>query len=253
MKIDITMTATKRPKILDLTLRSFRLNLFRPNLHIDYQLIINIDPIGELVPISYVHDLCAEYFPNPIIVTQPTAHFGRAFHRVWSLADHRQSFDWRPDYVFHLEDDWECLRTVNLYDMIDCMSFTGLAMLRLSTVGTEGNFMKQWGHVFFWNGKYYEIPSTDRAKLRVSGHPSLINPEFIHRVLPYIDPDKNPEKQLAEGHPHIGPIINEYRFGVYNTPGLPANIRDIGRDWMIKSNFNKLGNKAWFTEWGYIQ
>ena len=250
MKLDITMTATKRPAILERTLRSFRQNLFRPNLCIDYQLIVNVDPIGEMVPISYIHDLCADFFPHPIIITQPTAHFGVAFHRVWFLADYRQGFDWRPEFIFHLEDDWECTRTVDLYAMIDSMrSGYKIGMLRLSTVGTEGNCLRQWGHTFNWNGEFYEIPDEDQAKLRVSGHPSLINPEFIHQVLPYMNPDKNPEKQLCEGSPFIGLIIKQYRFGVFNTPGLPANIRDIGREWMIKNGFNKQGNKAYFTQW----
>jgi len=248
MRLDITMTAVQRPAILERTLKSFRDNLFRPNLLIDYQLIINVDPIGELVPISYIHDLCADYFPHPIVVTQARAHFGRAFHRVWSMADLRDA-----NFIFHLEDDWECTRTVDLYKMIDIMRRDErVAILRLSTVGCDGDYyysMKQWGHRFPWNGNFYEIPSEDQAKLRVSGHPSLINPKFIHDVLPHMNPESNPEKQLREGDPVFGPIIKQYRFGVFNTPGLPANIRDIGREWMIKKGFNKQGNKAWFTQW----
>ena len=246
MRLDITMTAVQRPAILERTLKSFRDNLFRPNLLIDYQLIINVDPIGELVSISYIHDLCADFFPHPIVVTQTKAHFGRAFHRVWSIASYRDA-----EFIFHLEDDWEITRTVDLFAMIDCMCRNPeIAMLRLSTVGNDGGpCINQWGHKFPWNGRYYEIPKEDRAKLRVAGHPAIIRPEFISQVLPFLDPEKNPEKQMALNNPDIGPIIDSYCFGVWNHPGLPANIRDIGREWMIKKGFNKQGNKAWFTQW----
>ena len=252
MKLDITMTAVRRPKILEKTLASFRMNLFKPNLHVDYQLIVNVDPIGEMVPLSYIHDVCADFFPHPILVTQPEPHFGVAFHRVWSIADYRQTFDWKPSFVFHLEDDWECTRSVDLYKMIDCMRDKKVAMLRLSTVNAlDTDFMciRQWGHTFPYNGRFYEIPDEDTAKLRVSGHPSLINPIFIHEVLPHLDPKKNPEKQMSLSHPYIGPIIKRYQFGVYTTPGLPANIKDLGRDWMVKAGFTKQGNKGWFTQW----
>ena len=60
--IDITMTAVRRPKVIDKTLKSFTKHIFKNQK--DYRLIINIDPVGEGHSNNKVIDVCEKYFEN---------------------------------------------------------------------------------------------------------------------------------------------------------------------------------------------
>ena len=254
MNIAITMTATYRPEIIIKTLQTFSDNLFRADLSISnlkIKLIVNLDKIGEcnFVSTEDIHSIFSHYF-DVTVFDAKTPHFGLAFHRVWSqIAEHSDI-----DFVFHLEDDWELLQPVRLSQLLAIMyEYPELAMLRLSTTPSGNSTMKQWGHEFQWNGHFFVIPKENRAKLRVAGHPAIIRPCFIREVLPYIDPEKNPEKQISEHRPEIAAIMDSYIFGVFNYTNSDPLIRDLGRQWMIKENFSKKGNKAWFIEWEHIK
>lgn len=252
MRIVITMTATYRPKIIDKTLQSFTSMLFDADKSIDnldVVLVCNVDPIGDdNVRLDDVINIIHKYFDNKhlLLFSGEDSHFGKAFHRVWTYA----LLGTGADFVFHLEDDWILLEPVRLSKLLSIMyQFPKLALLRLSSSTSKATVLTQWGHDFYWNGHFFQIPVTDQAKLRVAGHPAIIRPSFIKRLLPFIDPEKNPEKQISESGTQTAKILAEYEFGVYNEPSNGPIIRDIGREWMTQNNLQKKGNKAWFVEW----
>ena len=246
MGIDITITATCRPDILDRTLRSFSQNLFRPHSQIINNVFVNIDPIGPSDPHTTAKVL-SRYFPTHKITTHipNTPSFPKAFIWCW-----QQTLSTPSACVFHLEDDWELTRPVDLQNLFLLLYlYPDLSILRLSAFRSGTHVMKCWNKLIQWNGTFFETPPDLRGLLGFCGHPSLIRKEFIRTVLPHLDSEKNPEKQIKGSHPVFGHYILSHRFGVYHGQDEPAAIRDIGRQWMIQNQYRKSGSKAWFTQW----
>lgn len=240
--IEVMITATKRPEILDRTLRSFKQNLFR---NWPIRVIINVDPVGPGTT-DDVLEIVGEYFKIKTVNLPERAHFGRAFKWTWSQVE--------GDLAFMLEDDWELLRPISFTYMMDLMfEVQDLATLRLPWRPTGRVSMKNWKFYFPWipvgKGGFFECPRRDRQEVGFCGHPSLIRGSFIKKCAPLLDPKKNPEKQFHGGN---GPLVREvlkWRYGIYSRQNQPEAIRDIGREWMIKAGFRKEGSKAFFTKW----
>lgn len=246
MGIDITITATLRPGVLEKTLSSFHTRMFKPTMHLINNVFVNIDQVGPGT-VNSVTDVCEKYFPRRKLTIRTSAKpsFPKAFIWTWS-----QTLSTNSACVFHLEDDWELLREVNLQRLFLILYlYPDLASLRLSAFSSGTHIMKCWDKFISWNGTFFEIPPNLRGLLGFCGHPSLIRKEFIQYVLPHLDDTKNPEKQIKGGHSVIGAYINGHRFGVYQEQDSPAMVRDIGRQWMIKAGYRKSGSKAWFTQW----
>lgn len=238
---DITITATCRPEILDKTLKSFWENMFWP---IKPRVVINIDPAGPGDPCK-TYDTVGKYFLARLANFPKEPSFPKAFHWCWTNAD--------ASYIFHLEDDWELLRKVDIWDMIRIMEINpDLAALRLSKFPagpTPLDMMKNWNRWVPWNGTFYEVKQDERHRIGVCGHPTLFRGSFVRQMLPFLDPQANPEKQFQGTNPRITLLMPRWRFGVFSKPGDPAYIRDIGRDWMKKNGLHKAGNKGFFTQW----
>jgi len=96
--IDITITATRRSELLRQTLESFTKNLFfvdhEPE---EFQIYINVDPVGLMEPSENVVAVTQEFFPNVKFRIAKKAHFPTAFVWCWSSTT--------SDLVFHLEED----------------------------------------------------------------------------------------------------------------------------------------------------
>ena len=242
--IDITMTATRRPELIRKTLDTFLSRcFFRPN---DCHLIINIDPVGKDMRSIEIIDLCKKYFQNIICRCPEEPSFPRAFKWIWSQAD--------SNFIFHLEDDWELIRPVNLYKMIEIMENNpDLAILRLPWKPTNTDSAKNWRYFFPWNGEFFECPEEHKREVGFCGHPSLVRSEFVRNTVKYIDENRNPEKQFHHGPPELMREIDKWRYGVFAEQNQPPVIRDIGRQWMIENNYRKMGNKALFTKWERIE
>jgi len=238
--IDITITATQRADVLERTLATFKKNLFRDA---GARIIINIDPVGPDQNSLKVLDVARAYFPVQYIRTPVKAEFSKAF--VWT---------WRQicsEFVFHLEDDWELMRQVDLDAMIRIMKNNpDLAVLRLPFKPSDTDSMKNWKYFFPYNDEFFECPESLKRTVGFCGHPSLIRGEFVQNTVKYLDESKNPEKQFHHGHPEIMKEIDRHRFGVFAEPNQGPAIRDIGRKWMIENNYKKVGSKAFFTKWG---
>lgn len=239
--IDITMTACRRPEILNRTLASFFGNLVGLA-EADLRLIINIDPVGREVAAHDCIKVCERYFSNMVIRTPDRPSFPKAFRWVWQQVE--------APMVLHLEDDWEMVREASLEDMVRLFARDPFLMImRLAAFRSEGETMKNWNKFFSWNGEYYEPPEEEKGLLAFCGHPSLIRKSFIEYVAPRLDPEKNPEKQIKGKNGKIGSFLLNFKYGVFSQPDTGPIVRDIGRQWMVQNGFQKKGPKAWFTEW----
>jgi hypothetical protein len=240
--LEITTTATRRPDVLDRTLKSFKENM----LH-DYpaRIIINIDPVGYNCLGVDIVDVCSKYFKEVKYRLADKPNFTEAFLWVWKQVT--------GNFVFHLEDDWELLDNVDLSVMITCLEINkNLALLRLPAFRSDKHNMKCWNKFLDWNGQYFEVQEADRRRIGFAGHPSLIKREWIQKILPHMTTDKNPEKQLQFPEHNSASMLREilkWRYGVWAFPERPALIKDIGREWIAKHGWQKKGNKAFFMEW----
>lgn len=246
MSIDITITATCRPKILRQTLRSFCTNMFNAHKNIISNVFINIDPCGVSTQRDTLN-VCMEFFkPSIITARMPNeCSFPKAFIWTW-----QQALKTDSECVFHLEDDWELLRPIELTQLLILLClYPDLSVLRLSSFRSGTHVMKVWDKLICWNGTFFEVQPRLRGLLGFCGHPSLIKKGFIQHVLPYLDNTKNPEKQIKGNHPQFGQYILNHRFGWYQFQDSIPTIRDIGRKWMLENGFRKSGSKAWFTQW----
>ena len=246
-KLDITMTAVRRPEIIYKTLSSFVNNLFDKESLKKSQLIINIDPVGEAKEsIGTIKDICFSFFFDRVIYRIPDVpNFSAAFKWVWRQTD--------ANYVFHLEDDWELVRPINLKEIINVLgSEPDLALIRLPMFKSGIKEMKNWNRFYSWNGKYFECPEELKRSVGFCGHPSIIKKSFVESVVPFIDTKLNPEKQFHHGHVEIMKTVDKYRYGVWGPQNSEPAIRDLGRDWIKDKLWQKKGAKAFFTEWEKI-
>lgn len=241
--LDITMTATMRPDILNVTINSFFKYMLSEYVNTGHKirLIINVDKVGGGSR-SEVLGAVDNRFHSSYIYIPTAPSFPQAFKRVWSEV--------KADYVLHLEDDWELLRYVSLSCLIGLLKLEpDLALLRLPSFRAGSSDMKNWDVFFPYNGRYYECPEECRGGIGFCGHPSIIRGDFIRSIAPLLNDTYNPEKQFHVKNSAVMKEVLKWRYGVYGIPNTSPLILDIGRKWMIKNNYRKQGNKAFFTKW----
>jgi hypothetical protein len=235
-KIDITMIATIRPKILEQTLESFCKNMFTD---VDrYNLILNIDPVGEDVDSKEVCDIAFKYFKNGTVHYAKELNFSKAV--IWTFSQATSRF------VFHLEDDWKLLRSINIDYMIEIMKKNpNLASLRLNRL--KSNIQDNDGFIYDPEG-------------RLSLNPTLFNGNFIRGIYSLMDSNLNPEKQLRtsgySGKISIdydkdlaekrGNFISKWDHAIYVKESFDPIVEDIGRKWMTNSKYSKIKS---FIKW----
>ena len=254
MIINITMTAIRRPELHERVLKSFCEKMFYPAMEKDRTLklypIMHIDPIGCKNWISEdSYDILKKYFIRNITYIESnnrTAHFGYSFKEVWQESKNNMA-----DFTFHLEDDWELLKPVDLLNLIRIMQkFPHLQIMRLNMFSSGNLVTKNWNKFIPWNGVFFEVTPPDRGLLGFTGHPSLIRQSFVNEVAPKLNPDSNPEKQIKGKNPKFKRLFQyPYTYGVWGERGKGPIVRDIGREWMIKNGYRKKGSKAYFTEY----
>ena len=239
MKIDIAMTATRRPEIIRRTLESFVNNLFGTTDNL--RLIINIDPIGLPINSLKVVDVVREYFDDIVYNLPEKADFNTAFRHVLSSC--------RSDFVFHLQDDWEAMYPIDFDKMVEILTTEkDLALLRLSMFASEKDRLVNWDTCSFpWNGNYFECPYDKQKRFGFCGHPSLIKRKFLDATVPLMNRLHNPENQFHTFFKIVEQIDN-WRYGVFIDPDSPPNVTDIGREWMIQNKWLKNSDKT-HTVW----
>jgi len=223
MNIDITTSATVRPDILERTFSSFRENLLNDN-H-EYRLVINIDPIGEL-----------DKTPDDVLAVA-RKHFSNVIHRIPESPCFTDAVMWcwgqaESDLIFHLEDDWEMVRAIDLDQLLATISelpkYDSFLLCRRKMKGSND--------------------STNRVQTvsRLSLNPNFIRKRFVHKAITLMSVSKNPEKQLRKVDPECGPFIKSTHHVRYTEQGSGIIVRDIGREWIEKMRYAK---NTGFLQW----
>ena len=251
--MEVACVATLRPELLRTTLYSHAENLFKEHIS-KIRLILNIDCAGLITGnhaekdykiaeiLNIANKLKFAEIQYRIVERQP--HFGHAWWYVMNQA--------KTSFIFYLEEDWRLDMEIDLRKMFYFMAKNPtIAHLRLSAFKSETEHLKQWNKFLTWNGNFFEVEPEERGVIGWAGHPSLNRRAFIRRVIDHVNPNMNPEKQIKGrryDHP-MNIILKQYRFGSFHPQNAPPAVVDIGRQWMVDNGFQKLGNKAFFTEW----
>jgi len=241
--LDITMTATRRPEIIERTIQSFKENMLW---NCDCLLTANIDPVGGSEEDGEAAARVMEKHFNAHIRMPKVADFGGAFKWCWEQTT--------ADYVLHLEEDWELLKPIDLSQILRLLELhKDLALLRLPAFPSTEKTMKNWNKFFLWNGEFFECPEDLRITVGFCGHPSIIKGEYIHRCVRWLESNRNPEKQFHKGGPRkLTAEVLRWRYGVFGGLCESPTVRDIGREWIVKSPWRKQGSKAFFNRWEKI-
>jgi GT2 family glycosyltransferase len=216
------MTATSRPDIIERTIQSFTRNL----IGIDYQevfFLINLDNVPHMDHKEIeekIESIMIKYCPYYMLIIQDTPNFTAAINRLWYLVN--------AEYIFHLEDDWLLMETVHIDKLVEYFNKNpNLMQVALRAYDYEYN------------------------KLVLS--PSLIHRRAFKSIAKKLDESQNPEIQLRGEN-----------FGIFmpteasNNKGLvtayPFNkshiiVKDIGRSWIKKTEYQKPDKKFKFTSW----
>ena len=241
--LDVTMTATLRPEIVDQTLTSFRSNLFGST---DIRLIINIDPVGDDVSPADVSAVAREHFGDFVTVryaAEPS--FPTALRWCWEQVT--------TPYFFNLEDDWTLLAKLDIVNMITVLeACPWLALLRLPKGPASTTHCRQSSShkepYYVWNGSYFECPHGRIKRNSYYGSPSLIRTNWARDVLPLMHAGASPEKQTMRLHRKREPTMWWWEYGVYTAPNTPQTILDTGTPWRHERGIRKNSYDR-FTRW----
>lgn len=217
-KVDITITATVRPKLFQKTLSSFVSNMLLNES--DYRIILNVDPIGEDKDPMQIVNVAKGFFRNIVYRVPPNPSFPQAVIWCWQQVT--------ADYCFHLEDDWKLMRPININNMIEILdNDPRLVSLRLSKLGKPETISSkdQNGYIYY---------------PKLSLNPTLLKGSFVKTVVKFMDENLNPEKQLRCGKATQRNIyLCKFLHGVYTKEGLDQIVKDTGRSWMETTKFEK--------------
>lgn len=216
-KIDICMTATIRPNIINETFRSFCENMLTDRSR--FRLIINIDPIGEDLKRKFIVKIARNYFDEIIFNCPDVPGFTKAVIWCWSQTASK--------YIFHLEDDWRLSTKINIDSIIEILeSIENLVSLRLNKERTgRSKHSIKYGFIY---------------QPKISLNPTIFNGDFIRKVYPLMDINKNPEKQLRSNNTtELGKYLSIVNHGIYTKDSEGAVVDDIGRLWMSGSKYRK--------------
>lgn len=205
-KLDVVITATLRPAVLDLTLFSF----FKHFLHQfkETRLIVNVDPLGRGQPqASEVINVCRRYSARVVSRCPTTPSFSSAVKWGWEQVE--------SDVFLHLEDDWLLKKPIRLEQVLARLEASGdVASVRFNLTRN---------------------PPTDPPLFPcLSLNPSVIRRAFIEQALPLFSCEKDPEKQFGNV-----PQLARWKYAYYGEPGESAYVIDIGKKWRRLHEFQK--------------
>jgi hypothetical protein len=238
MKIDITMVAVIRPELVRRTLKSIIKNIVdNPD---RFTLILNIDPIGEKTKPKKVAKVAKEYFSNVIYNIAKKPSFPKAVKWVWENS-------YSP-FVFHIEDDWDIARKIDINHMIKIMNkYQDLSSLRLYKYRTpKSKKFFTFSCAWEYNKDGFYVAKDWRKQFGLN--PILIRREFIDEALPRMRDNVNPEKQFRDTQEYMREIIKKWKYGLYTNPGDGPLAIDTGTQWRNKTNFVK-PTKGTFLTW----
>ena len=241
IKVDFTMTAVLRPKLLIGTLQAIKKYIMKKQSNIDFRLIINIDPIGVAIDPMRVVEVAQNNFKNVIYNIPDKPSFPKAVKWAWSQST--------APYVFHWEDDINILRRIDISNMINILDkYKDLSSLRLYKYATPKQkvlrtFACRW--IYNEDGFYKAVDWKKQFGL----NPILIKQEFVSEAVSRMIDTVNPEKQFRFSQSYMVPLIKKWRCGLYTKPGQ-ARLVDgrKGQHWKNAMKLQK-PRKGTFLNW----
>jgi len=197
--LEFTTTACNRPHILNSTYASYTSRL----IGVDFKestLYLNVDPSPSKDNIIEVENIAKKYFGTVVVNYPETSNFAAAAHWCFSQV--------KGKYFFHLEDDWNLCRSVNVQSLI--------SKLDDSTFQCILNKKRT---------KYLKLEKGEPSFM-----PSLISTEIWKKYLDNFDTSINPEYQFKKLFRDKTAGLSEFTSVYYNESFEFS--KDIGRDWL---------------------
>jgi hypothetical protein len=221
MMMDVTMTATRRPDLVSITLASFQKMLFdRLPVRTFY---LNIDPIwGTVQQGQEVETLAQKYFQSVVVRRPERSSYGGAVKWLWQQP--------QTDWFLHLEDDWIMTNPISLRTLSKQMA-SGPSQIKLAN----------WSRL-----------TRLRKPVALGLCPLFSSSQFSKLAAAKMNPDLDPDKQFRN---HTNKSLEEAASGHYAVyfGGMftPCSILDIGRDWRQDRKIEKQivnGSSIWTGE-----
>jgi len=232
---DVTLIATRRPEVLDLTLRSFYNNLLSNFRSI--RLFVNIDPIwGDEKDDANVELICKKYFTEVHIRRPDTASFGAAVQWVWGRTTSR--------WFLHLEDDWLLARKISPEHLERELADVTVGQVHLKNGSRSRRLLRP-----VRNRLKQGRPGAEKFPLPLTTSPGFIHADFASVALQYLDPNLDPERQFSLGYnPSGAAALKCFHPKKYGNVFTPSLLYDTGRAWRLARGKTKrlvAGKSIW--------
>ena len=215
--LEFTTTACNRPTILDSTYSSYTSRLK----NVDFKnstLYLNVDPTPNNTDITKVESVAKKYFGTVIVNYPETPNFSAAAYWCFSQV--------KGPYFFHLEDDWNLCRPIDINELVNKLNDTTFQCI-LNKKRT----------------KYLTLEKGEPSFV-----PSLISTEIWKKYLENFDTSINPEYQFKKQFQNSETGLSKFT-SVYYNEGLEVS-KDIGRDWLKRNKIRrKYADGATWSPW----
>ena len=205
--VDITMTATLRPELVERTLTSAIAMLNTTKCH--FRLVLNIDqvPKTSVFKADDVWKAATRHIPVDSCMIPDKPSFALAVKSNWSRTT--------AQYVLNLEDDWDFVRKIDFDWCIAALEAGAADQIRFNT---------------------RRFPKT--SEMQIAGlSPGLWLGSMVRAIAELLVGDFDPEKQI-----HYGLMGSEMDAvlprKIIDYPG-GLSVRDTGRDWRDAHNIQK--------------
>lgn len=197
--LEFTTTSCNRPSLLNATYASYSKNLKG----VDFSksiVYVNIDPAPNSKNIQMVEEVAKRYFGTVVVNYPSSPNFAAA--ALWCFSQVK------GEMFFHLEDDWQLMKTIDIHSMISKLGTSNLQCIlnkKKNSIAT-----REVGEPCF-------VPSliaTQYWKKYLTNFKLDINPEYQMKVL-----FRNKSTRLFKNH------------SIYYNPTQEIS-RDIGRAWL---------------------
>jgi len=211
--LDITTTATIRPNLFFMTLKSFTEKLFVHKK--EYRLILNVDPVGEDIDPMEMVEVGNQFFDNVVYNLPEEPNFAKACKWCWG--------ETVSEFVFHLEDDWTLSKKIFINDMISVMN------------NNKNMMLLRFPKLRLTSLHHFEIKNKFIKQHKLMLNPGLFRGNFIRNISEKMNIMDNPEKQLRR----VFKLPKYQNAGVYCGDGEEEYIKHHGREWQRRSNYRK--------------
>lgn len=210
MLIDLTMTATRRPALIEQTLRSFSEKLLR-NFTVG-TFYLNLDPVWGTLQDHQDAIAVARSFVEHVVIRSPeTPSFGGAVKWLWSQP--------QSEWFLHLEDDWELSRPVSPTDIARDVAAPDLVQVRLHN----------WKRL-----------QRRRRPPTFTTSPSFTRGNFAALSSRLMNPELDPEKQFRnDRNVELRQAVRPYRVAYFGNRWTRQTAIDIGRSWRETKRIQK--------------